>query len=257
MTDRELELAPEFEPGPHVERGIDFRIASVLKRTCRVFGRNFFELAAFALIAIAPVLVVPAAQDGYAPVDLGLSTRMGGYLLATSALLGHSIICFIAFQRMGGRPVGLGEDLKIGLRRSLPLVGIALVIMSILGIPALILLPIWSMVMPVCVIEGVGPLRGLSRSVALTKGYRGKMLALLFLAIALGAGLLPTMRFISGVIIRSFGPPEIVGSVVRVDALTWTALWLAFFAVLLAVSYHDLRAAHGGNQPDGIAEIFE
>lgn len=255
MTDRELGLASELESGQPVEPRIDLRIAGVLKRTRLVFARNFFELAAIAGMAVVPGFIVPS-RDGYAPVNLGLPTRAAAYIFVASMLLGQSTMCFVAFQRMRRRPIRLGEGLKVGLRRSLPLVGIALVILVILGIASFILLPIWFMAMPVCVIEGLDPFRSFARSGALTKGHRGKMLALVLLAIAAGAGLLATMRFFSNVIL-SFGPPEIVGPVARIEGLTWTALWVAFLAVLLAVSYHELRAANGGNEPDRIVEVFE
>jgi hypothetical protein len=124
------------------------------------------------------------------------------------------------------------------------------------AIAGVILLLILLMAMPVCVIEGLGPLRSFGRSRALTKGHRRKMLLLVLLAIVAGAGLLTTMRSLVRTILSS-APPEIVGPVARIDAQTWTALWLAFFAVLLAASYHELRAAEEGNEADRLAEVFE
>jgi hypothetical protein len=163
----------------------------------------------------------------------------------------------------------LSESIKVGLHRSLPLVGIALLFLIILGIlqsrsdsyvagviAGVVLLPIWLMAMPVCVIEGLGPLRSFGRSRALIRGHRGKMLVLVLLAIVAGTGLLTAMRFLVRAIL-SFSPPEIVGPVARINQLTWMALWTAFFAVLLAVSYHELRAAKGGNEADRLVEVFE
>jgi hypothetical protein len=125
-----------------------------------------------------------------------------------------------------------------------------------LAAAGLVLLPIWSMPMSVCVIEGLGPLRGFARSRALTKGHRWKMLALVLLAIVAGAGLFATTRTLIRPIL-SFLPPEFMGPFARIDGLIWTALWAAFVAVLLAVSYHELRAANGGNEADRLAEVFE
>ena len=82
------------------------------------------------------------------------------------------------------------------------------------------------------------------------------MLVLVLLAFVAGAGLLTTMRLLVRAIL-SFGPPEIVGPVARIDALTWSALWMALFAVLLAVSYHELHAVKGGNGADRLVEVFE
>lgn len=246
----------------------DFRIGSVLKRTRFVFARNFLNLAGIAGIAVVPGFIVPA-RDGYAPVNLGLPTGAAISVYVASILLGQSVMCFIAFQRMRGRPISLSDGVKVGLHRSLPLVGITVFILVILGIlqslsgsyltvaiAGVILLPLWLMAMPVCVNEGLGPLRSFGRSRALTKGHRWKMLVLVLLAMATGLGLLAAMRFLVRAIL-SFGPPEIVGPVARIDALTWTALWTAFFAVLLAVSYHQLRAAEEGTEADRVVEVFE
>jgi hypothetical protein len=268
MTNRELGPASKSDRSPPVNQQVDFRIGNVLRHTRLVCARNFFNLAVIAGIAVVPGFIVPA-RDGYAPVNLGLPTWATISIYVASILLGQSIMCFVAFRSMRGRRVSLTEGLKVGLRRSLPLVGITLFIFVILGflqshsesnrstvIAAILLLPIWLMAMPVCVIEGLGPLRSLGRGWALTKDHRWKMLALVLLAIVAGAGLLMMMRFLVRAILQ-FGPPGFVGPVARIDAQVWTALWLAFFAVLLAVSYHGLRSARGGNEADRLVEVFE
>jgi len=112
------------------------------------------------------------------------------------------------------------------------------------------------MAMPVCVIEGLGPVRGFARGRALTKGHRWKVLALVLLVIAAGLGLLATMRFLVRTMLSS-SAAEIIGPVARIDGLTCTALWSVFFAVLLAASYYELRSGTGGNAPDQIVEVFE
>jgi len=245
-----------------------FRIGGVLRRTRLVFVRNFFGLAGIAGIAVAPGFIVPA-QDGYAPVNLGLPAWAATCMYAASILFGQSIMCFVAFQRMCGRPISLSAGFKVGLRRSLPLVGTTLVIIVILGIlqsssdsylgglmAGIILLFICSTALPVCAIEGLGLLRSFGRSWELTNGHRWKMLALVLLAVLTGLGLVGTMRFLAREIL-SFAPSAIVGPVARINALIWTALWTAFFAVLLAVSYHELHTAKGSGEADRIVEVFE
>jgi hypothetical protein len=251
-----------------VKQATDFRVGGVLKRTCSVYARSFFNFAGIAGIAVVPGLIAPA-RDGYAPVNLGLPAATVIPIYVASVLLGQSVICSVAFQHIRGRSISLSESIKVGLHRSLPLVGIALLFLIILGIlqsrsdsyvagviAGVVLLPIWLMAMPVCVIEGLGPLRSFGRSRALIRGHRGKMLVLVLLAIVAGTGLLTAMRFLVRAIL-SFSPPEIVGPVARINQLTWMALWTAFFAVLLAVSYHELRAAKGGNEADRLVEVFE
>jgi hypothetical protein len=247
-----------------VKQPTDFYIGSVLKRTSLVFGRNFFNLAGIAGVAVVPGFFAPA-EDGYAPIDLGLPGGAGIPIYVASILLGQCIMCFITFQHTRGRQSSLSEGLNVSFYRSLPLVGVALSVLVFLGIlqslnlagvAGIILLPIWLMAMPVCVIEGLGPLRGFRRSRALTKGHRWKVFVLMLLAIVAGAGLLMIMRFLVRAML-SFGPPEIVGPVARINSLTWMALWTGVVAVLLTVSYHELRATKGGYEPDRIVEVFE
>jgi len=246
----------------------DFCIGSVLKLTGSVFARNFFDLAGIAAMAVVPGLIAPA-RDGYAPINLGLPAWAGISIYVTSNLLGQSIMCLVVFQRMRGRPISLSEGVKAALHRSWLLVGIAFLILFTIGIlqsrsqsyvagvfAGGIFLPIWVMALPVCAIEGLGPLRSFGRSWALSKGHRGKMLVLLLLGFAALFGLLETMRFLVRAIL-SFAPSGLIGPIARIDQLTWTAVWTVFFAILLAVSYHELRVAKGSNQADRLVEVFE
>jgi len=264
-----------------------FRVGSVIKKTCLVFAGNFPKFAGIAVTSAVPTLTFPA-PDGYAPIDLGLSTRMAGLVSLASFLLGQSIIIVGAIEVLHQRPIRLSDILKVGLRRFPPLAGIAaffllilvLVLATfffllatfrgmadalsalerpsaglILPITGTILLTMFSVMMPVCVIESLGPIRSLQRTIVLTRGYRWKGLLVVFLVIVFGAGFITTMRSLMNAILAS-SPPEIAGRVSRINAI-WVALWLAFFAVFLATSYRELRAAKQGNESDQIAGVFE
>lgn len=56
-------------------------------------------------------------------------------------------------------------------------------------IPGIIFLCAWYITLPICVIEGLGPLKSLSRSWSLTKGYRLVVFALMavFLLVCSGS----------------------------------------------------------------------
>jgi hypothetical protein len=47
---------------------------------------------------------------------------------------------------------------------------------------------------------------------------------------------------------------SVVGQAV---SLIWTAIWTAFYAILVAVAYHDLRVAKEGADTEQIAAVFE
>jgi hypothetical protein len=250
---------------PVVKPLTDLKIGGILRRTSLVFAQSFFPLAGIAGIAFLFGFVVPSQRDGYAPVDLGLPMTVANSIFLTCILLGQSAMCVVAFQHLRGQRIGLGEALNIGLRRSLPLVGIVLISLVILKLllslsvavtVGIVLLPMWSMVMPICVIERLDPLRSFSRGQALTKGHRGKMLGLILLVIVAGMALLTTVPLLVRTILL-LGPHALVGPVARLNGLTWMALWTVFFAVLLAVCYHELRADEGRIKPGQIVEVFE
>ena len=117
--------------------------------------------------------------------------------------------------------------------------------------------PGWSMGTPVCVVERLGPFRSLGRSRELTKGHRWNILGLFFLtmipAVIIGAivgaalGVILVLGPVGG-----FGP-----AVTQTIGLIWNAIWTAFFAVIIVVTYHDLRVAKEGIDTEQIAAVFE
>jgi len=127
----------------------------------------------------------------------------------------------------------------------------------LLVIPVVMLFMTWSMGTPVCVVERLGPFRSLGRSRELTKGHRWKILGLFFLtmipAVIIGA----IVGAALGVILvlgpaGGFGP-----AVTQTIGLAWNAMWTAFFAVIIVVTYHDLRVAKEGIDTEQIAAVFE
>src|SRR5207302_7500833 len=94
----------------------------------------------------------------------------------------QAVILHAAFQDMRGRAVNLGESLSVGLRRFLPIIGASILLslgaavgMLLLIVPGLILLTMWYVAIPACVVEELGPARSLGRSSELTRGNRWKI----------------------------------------------------------------------------------
>jgi hypothetical protein len=199
---------------------------------------------------------------------------------------------------MSGRPVRLADCVTVGLRRFLPLIGLAIclggamvaymvfLVLAVAGLiqmipqsPVLVTLGVlllfiplpifylmWLVATPACVVERLGPFRSLGRSRALTKGHRWKLLGLLL------AVLIPALIVagVTGAVMASLGigvnlligmffdltrsQSTISAQIVR---LVWTAVWTAFYAILVAVAYHDLRVAKEGADTRTIAAVFE
>jgi hypothetical protein len=167
---------------------------------------------------------------------------------------GDAIILHAAFQDMRRRPVRLVESVNVVLSRFLPLIGIALVQgflillgMVLLIIPGLILSTMWLVGVPACVVERRGPWESLRRSRELTKGYRWKVFALALLLPVVSVVASP----IESVLTALAGP--IAG---LTGQLIWTGIAAAFSAIVISVTYYDLRVIKEGVDIERIAAVF-
>ena len=157
---------------------------------------------------------------------------------------------------MRGRPIDLGEALRVALGRLLPIIGVAIcaaigvfIGTLLLVIPGLILMTMWYVATPVCVVEQKGPLSSMGRSSELTKGHRWKIFGMILLVI------------IGGVIVSAIliGVLALAGSTVLeiLGNLLWNGVWGAFYAIFVVVTYHDLRVAKEGVDVHEIAAVFD
>lgn len=143
--------------------------------------------------------------------------------------------------------VAAGLFLVPGLKYASPLV----------AIPLVILLVMWSVAMPVCVVERLGALRSLRRSRELTKGHRWRMFGLLLVTLVpcfignaiLGAAL--------GAFLISNPAGSLLPAATQTIGLIGNGLWTAFITVVFLVTYRDLRVAREGIDTEQIAAVFE
>jgi hypothetical protein len=89
----------------------------------------------------------------------------------------------------------------------------------------------------------------LQRSAELTKGHRWKIFGLWILLIIISAVVSPLIEL-------ALSP---LGSwiVTFIVNLAWTAIWGAYYAIAVVVSYHDLRVAKEGIDIEQIASVFD
>lgn len=99
---------------------------------------------------------------------------------------------------------------------------------------------------PACVIEKLGVTASMSRSVALTKGYRWQIFGLFLLVVVISA--------LGAFVFTLIGGAGLVGQLL---AFGWQVVSTAFGAVLSAVIYHDLRMAKEGIDLDTLASVFD
>ena len=239
----------------------DFRIGRVFSRTSSVLSHNLLIFFIVTVVANLPgTLLIKTATDAAATTDspraVGL-TALGGFLTLVLSTLSQAVVLYGAFQDMRGRRVSLGESLKVGLSRFLAIIALAILMSLGIGfgfvllvIPGLILVTMWFVATPACVVERLGPFASMARSSQLTKGHRWKVLGL-FIVLAIGGGIAGGMI---DVVLE-----DVVGSatLTLVGGLIWNGIWGAFYAIAAVVTYHDLRVAKEGIDIEQIAAVFD
>src|SRR5262249_9754210 len=100
-----------------------------------------------------------------------------------------------------------------------------------------------------CVVDRRGPISALGRSAQLTKGYRWRIFGLLLLLVITSSVVSPIIKLV-------LSP---LGSIVLtfLGSLAWSAIWGAYYAIAVAVSYHGLRVAKEGMDIEQIASVFD
>jgi uncharacterized membrane protein len=247
----------------------NFSIGHVFSRTWSVLSGNFLKFMLVTGIVSVPPLLIP--QSPSTPADPFANMGPSFFALFLSLVLGtlsQAIVLYGAFQDMRGRPVSLADCLKVGLHRFFPIIGLAIIMgvalmftSMLLIFPGLILYMMWFVATPVCVVEQLGPVRSLGRSRELTKGHRWKLfgltLVILIPALIVAAVIIAVVAAVLGANAILGLPAALATPLGQVIKLIWSAAWGAFFAVMVVVTYHDLRVAKEGVDTEQIAAVFE
>src|SRR5262249_11824034 len=112
-----------------------------------------------------------------------------------------------------------------------------------------ILYTMWFAAVAACVVERRGPFSAMERSNQLTNGHRWENFGFLLLR----SLVMLLASVLIGLILTPLGS-TIISFIV---SLAWTAIWGAYYAVSVAVSYHDLRVAKEGIDIEQIASVFD
>jgi hypothetical protein len=126
-------------------------------------------------------------------------------------------------------------------------------------VPGVILYLVWFVATPACVVERLGVFRSMGRSAELTKGHCwsifGLQLVILISAMIVGS----IASAVAPAILGAAGASALAASTAlgQIVSLVWGAIWTAFYAIVMAVTYHDLRVAKEGVDTEQIAAVFE
>jgi hypothetical protein len=236
----------------------EFRIGNVLSRAWTVFTDNFIIFFVVMLVASLPNLLVESlaiTSTGANPWSFFWKLCVTVLFGAVLDTVGEAVTVYGVFQNLRGEPVRLGEALQKGLARFFPIVGVAamagLVItlgLAFFILPGLIVLVMWSVALPVCVLEGLGPVSSLGRSSALTKGHRWQIFGIVLLLTIANV-------LVSLVLDKLLTPLGFMTA--AVGSLIWTSLWAAYYNSVLVMIYHDLRVTKEGVDVNQIAAVFD
>jgi hypothetical protein len=247
-----------------INAGGDFRVGDVLSRAWNIFSGNLaFFLGITSLIYLAIIVAVGGFVAIFflagASADVGWLAGIGIFLAVILFLslntIAEAVLLFGAFQVLRGQSIRVGEALQRAFARFFPLIGLGIlwslgimIGMVLLIVPGVILLCMWAVAVPACVVEGLGPTASMSRSADLSKGYRWKILGLLLLLgviNAVGGKLIEVILGLAGDWLSSIG------------SLIWFVAWNAYWNCVLIMIYHDLRVAKEGIDTEQIASVFD
>ena len=227
----EPSLAPA-RPHPAV-----FRAGAALNHALAVLARNFVAFTSIAGAVTFPNYVVEVVRGD----DL-LWSIAAAILSGILFYLAQGVLADAAFQDARGGAGDLWQSVTVAMSRFFSLINLAGWVGLAVGIgflllivPGVILLVMFSVAVPACVVERLGAFASLRRSASLTTGCRWQLFGLyvlLFLLVWISKeALQQVLAQIGGAPLETFGM-WLAGAVVT-----------AFHAVLGVVVYRDLRAA--------------
>jgi hypothetical protein len=243
----------------------EFRVGEVFSRAWTVLSGNVAKFLPLTAILALPNLVglIPGISDGTAIRNAPPNITPGAiFAIAGSVIVWiilnvvtEATVLYGSFQAMRNRPVEIGESFKKGLARLVPIIGLSICagVTIVLGlmlflVPGLILLSMFFVALPACVVEGLGPFQSMGRSSALTKGHRWKIFGIWLLLVVVGSvvgGIVTAVLSVVGLVLPVIGQ------------MVWNTLMGAYQSIVVAVAYHDLRVAKEGVDIDHIAAVFD
>ena len=253
----------------------EFRIGSVLGRSLGVLGNNLVPFGVLSIMVLAPQFVLPFllvslfGETVAAAVSGTLSVLRAAnlmylwpvanlmYSLLVANLMFFLLSAVLMYGTIGelrGNRVSIGQSIRWVLGLWFPILGVSIVAtlgvtagMLLLVVPGFILLTIWWVAEAAAVVERAGVVESLRRSARLTSGHRwGVFGILIILEVAQ-----PVLQYLANLLL---GDMAILGSLI---SFAITVVMTAFYAVAVAVCYHDLRVLVDGVDIDEIARVFE
>ncbi|ACY15632.1 hypothetical protein [Haliangium ochraceum] len=237
-----------------------FQAGQVVSRALSILGKNLLPFLLLTTLVYTPVLVLIVAgvsgiDDTVSPLSAGLFVGLIGLLAFVLNFVASASVMYGVLQQLRGQHANIGDSLRMGLRRILPVLGTALLMSLCIGlgliallVPGIILILMFYVAIPATVMEGCGPIDALKRSAELTKGYKADLFGVVLLAIIIGFVIELPVELLSEAL------PGLAGALFE---FAGSVLSGAVSAVITAVAYHDLRVTKEGADIEDLVRVFE
>jgi len=233
----------------------DFRVGDVFSKSFEIFGRHFF---AFLILALLSNILVFLYLFGLMQGMIGgarSAPAIAGVLALIGSLIANGAIIYGVVQKLRNQDFSVGRSLEIGLRSLVPILGVSIVFglaatlgLVLLIVPGLIVICMFYVAVPACVVERPGVFASLSRSSFLTKGHRWQIFGILVVLILANA----VVEYVAGLVLARAGLYVVV-----FGPLVLSTVVSAFGAVVNGVIYYQLRVAKEGVDIETIARVFD
>lgn len=227
-----------------------FSLGDILGQTFSIYKANFL-----AFVIIMVVVSIPAIACAVLATSVPWAAFFPGLIAWVTTPIGTGAITFGVYEYLSGRSTTVGDCLRVGFAKLLPVIGVALLTGLIIGIgiiacvvPGLIALAVFALAVPVAVQEKTSVVDALRRSSQLTEGFRWTILGLYFLIFVINAVLVLPVNL-------SFtfsGHPEYALVATQVASILASALG----AIAPAVMYYRLRSIKESLDVRDIASVF-
>lgn len=239
----------------------------VLSESFRIYFANLPAFAGIIVLVNLPAIALfaiglfgigstyDATRTSFDPASSGaiVITLAAVALFVVCNQLGTAAITYGVFQSVRGRPIKIGECLRVGFQQlaavllAALLVGILIMIGVIACVvPGIIAGLMLAVVIPVTVVESVDVGAAMARSRYLTQGRRG---------VVAGVGL--TLGLMQVAVNLAFEGLALINPMLSYLSLIPAILFSGLYATALAVLYYALRSAKESIGVDEIARIFE
>lgn len=242
-----------------------FGVGAVAGATFALFFGRFVFYISLALVTFIPAIAALILAPGYGQAIYGgLNSGTTSTLIAVVvAMFCGSLLAALAtyavVMEVKGERVGFGQTIAAAGPRIGAVIVASILVAIVIGfctllliIPGLIATTILWVVIPIVVVERIGPFASINRSAALTKGYRWSIFGVIIIFTVINIIVELFMQFAIAPMLLNSNMPDVFFWI----ALAVDVVFQTLFATAAAYSYFHLKVVKEGAQIDELASVF-